>query len=139
VAVDEFRGAQTLRDLFDSHWVVASFWSIFNSSVSGRRDFGTIDVMVSPVPKPAVHPSNGTVVLMGTGAKESNSLAEEDGRVVFLCAGKDAPGSRMAAEFLALNWRSLHEEFGGRNNGDFARLLAFHNSAKDSTILSSVP
>ena len=132
-------------------------------------------------------------MLLGTGAKESNRLAEEllggdadhsvfrfvkdekgrafermavrgfseekfyaakyapaelavlqrstmgDGRVVFLCAGNDAPGSRMAAEFLASNWMALYEEFGNRHNGDFARLLAFNGSYKDSKILSGVP
>src|ERR1700730_6020778 len=28
-------------------------------------------------------------------------ITTSEGRVVFLCAGKDAPGSRMAAEYLA--------------------------------------
>jgi hypothetical protein len=192
VAVDEFIGAQALRDLFDSKWIIASFASIIGGSISGKRDFGRIDVTISPVTDPANRPTTGTVVLMGTGAKESNWLAAEllgvdaensvfefvkdgdgrafrrlavrgysteiyhaadydshelavlqratmkDGRVIFLCAGKDVAGSRRAAEFLSANWKSLHEEFGGRNNGDFARLYAFSRSSADSIILTSL-
>jgi len=204
VAVDEFLGAQAVRDLFDATWVVASLASIMDGLMSGKRDFGRIDVTVSPVASPetspetsretspVIPPATGTIILMGTGAKESNELAEEllggdphnsvyrfvkdergrafermavrgyselkyyasdypadelavlqrvtakDGRVTFLCAGKDVSGSRMVAEFLAWNWDSLYEEFRGRNNGDFARLYAFRQSFRAATIVDTV-
>jgi hypothetical protein len=195
VAVDEFQGAQAIGALFDSKWVVASVSSIMSEYLMGRRDFGRVEVHVNTVPKRPTYPGGeSTVILMGTGAKESNGLAEEllsgtsahsvfrfikdseegrafermavrgfslerfyavsyqprelavlqrvtmsNGRVVFLCAGKDVSGSRMAAELLSENWLSLHNYYSGRDNGDFARLYAFDGSYKNSEILCAIP
>jgi hypothetical protein len=191
VAVDEFRGAQDIEKLFDSGWIVASLASVIGGSLIGRRDFGSIRVSVSPVASD--RPEKSTVVLMGTGAKDSNRLAAEilgpdarhsifrfvkdehgrafermamhhfpqekfyaskyepgelavlqritmaDGTVTFLCAGKDAAGSRMAAEFLSANWALFYEQYHSQNNGDFARLYVFSHSAEEPQLLTNWP
>jgi hypothetical protein len=191
VAVDEFRGAQALARLFESNWIVASLASVISSSLLGGRDTGSVRVFVTPAPEPPTRPRGATIVLMGTGARESNELAEEflgmdteysvfkfvkddngraferraegftkeifyasnyapgelavlqratmpDGQVTFLCAGKDAPGSRLAAELLATTWRTLHEEYNGRHHGDFALLYVFY-PGRAPQILSNWP
>jgi hypothetical protein len=61
-----------------------------------------------------------------------------DGMVVFLCAGKNVSGSRIAAEFLARNWNDLYGEFGGSSGGNFARLYTFSGSADEYQIVDTV-
>jgi len=62
-----------------------------------------------------------------------------DGTVTFLCAGKDAVGSRMAAKFLSANWALFYEQYHSQNNGDFARLYVFSHSAEEPQLLTNWP
>jgi hypothetical protein len=83
VAVEEYQGAQAIARLFESRWIVASVASVITKSLEGGRDYGSVQVSVMPGPEPkrpghkVPLPHAATVVLMGTGARESNELAEQ--------------------------------------------------------------
>lgn len=180
VAMDEYRGAEALRDFFDTNRVLISVMSVFEALANGRRGLRTVRAVITTAPHSISLPDRGTVVLLGTGARDSNKLSEfylgthekwvfrfikgsdgvraferrettggsapivikanehegwelavlqritgSDGRIIFLCAGKDAPGSRMAAEYLAANWFDLYASGPKNGNGDFCHLYRF--------------
>jgi hypothetical protein len=63
-----------------------------------------------------------------------------DGKVVFLCAGKDSPGTMMVSQYLADNWRTIFARYKDHKNGDFARLYVFsYDSPSTPELLASEP
>lgn len=200
VSIDEFQGAQAISNLFRRAWALPSLSSILDGLTGNERGYGRVEVHIDPVDPDPSWSTPGTLVVMGTGAKESNLLASRflgepadpdysvytfikdpdkgraferlqvrgyapqsffaadwsndehqhelallqrvtlsDGKVVFLCAGKDSPGTMMVARYLADNWRDLLVRHRDRKQGDFANLYVFsHDSPSAPRLLDSV-
>lgn len=190
VAIDEFLGAEALKNALGANRLAISLTSLLNNLITGERKLNVTNVVVEPTPADEVMPPGGTVIALGTGANRSNYVAELflgqhqssifefvkiDGvrafrrievkgkkaslvvssadhpgwelaviqritlpneRVIFLCSGKAAPGSRMAAEYLAHKWQDLYTKADGADtNGDFAHLYRFKGSYESAELL----
>lgn len=76
VPASEFQGALKLLELLDSKWLIASFRTLVEGLFTGELGFGKVSVKIIPVPQEELGRGRGPMILMGTGASDSNSISE---------------------------------------------------------------
>lgn len=76
VTANEFQGALVLRDLLDSKWLISSLGTLAERLFTGESGFGKVSVSIVPVSKQELGRERGPVILMGSGANNSNSISE---------------------------------------------------------------